>query len=78
MTMRVRIVCRSEGAPATTRLAGVLPSARDTHVFAIGADGVEVELENVESVAWYVGGKQPARACVTFVNAEIDAEGLVE
>lgn len=53
----------------------LVASLADLRVTAVADDGTEVELTNVESVTWTVGYAEPARAVVTFVDAEVTVEG---
>lgn len=78
---KVRIVCKAP--PSSHPMCGQLASYFDTKVIAIGEDGKEVELTNIESVTWTVRGPKAgeddgeiARAVVTFVHAEVDVEGV--
>lgn len=76
----LRIVCRAPLGPdrpaVGIKLNGVLPSIADCAVYAVGDDGSQVELTNIEQVIWYVGGNKPAGADVRFNNVELDAEGI--
>lgn len=78
---RIRIVCKAP--PDTTVLtksgfpilASVAPSIADCRVYAVGDDGSEVELTNVESITWRCPPNgDPVRARLTFFNAELDVE----
>ena len=69
----LRIHCKApEPLVAGFKLVASLANLR---VIAVDDDGTQVELDNVESVTWTVGGCEPARAVVTFVDAEVAVEG---
>lgn len=77
---RIRIRCRP---PAPTKtIGGTLvrfADLRDVEVFTVDHNGIETSIgANVESVAFTIGGNDPARATLTFLNPELDVEGLVD
>ncbi len=84
---KIRIRCRVPekervGALVSGRLADVsgrLADISDTEITAIGDDGTEVALTNVEEITFRVGcDPEPARVFVTFLQPEIDVEGIDE
>lgn len=71
---RLRIRCKGEEFKPGA-LSGVIPSFFDLVVEYLGDDGKVSELTNVQSVRFEVeASTEPARAVVTFVNVELDAE----
>lgn len=76
--MRVRIRCRGE-APTGALLCGVVPSFVDVEVLAIGDDGSETVLTNVQRVEIDIqANADPIMARLTFVDVELDIEARVE
>ena len=76
---RIRIRCRPH--PPFKGPTGItvtrIASATDCEVVTVDHNGIETKLANVERVAFEVGGNEPARATLTFLNPELDVEGLV-
>jgi hypothetical protein len=75
---RIRIRCRPQ--PTFKGPTGItvtrIASATDCEVVTVDHNGIETKLANVERVAFEVGGNEPARATLTFLNPELDVEGL--
>lgn len=77
---RLRIVCKAPPdpphVPGDIRI-GWVPSWQDVRVVLVADDGVEHDVDNVESVAFSVRQGEVATATLTFADVEIDAEAEV-
>jgi hypothetical protein len=81
VSSRIRIVCRAPDGPEVPRgelplINGLPPGLSDCAIYAVGNDGAQVQLTNVERVVWIVGPGEPARAVVTFLDVDIDADAV--
>lgn len=72
---RLRITCKGDAVERGAVLNAVCPSWPDVELTLIDDDGRETPITNVEAVRFEIAaGAEPARAVLTFIDVELDAE----